>query len=262
MTDGWPRERRGTKARHAALVEAMIGSLGREFLRPQSVGDDTSIAFTRIDGDPNAALICFLPWRMPYPLARVSRIAPKNFLACYEMPNAIVSSEPELCVRALDAVVEDAMGVFAKTRLEPAQLLVVGLSIGTAVATVFANRIGARLCSIASADRGDLTLWESPASAQVKELAEAKGYRCADFTRALAGLHTIENLDNLAPGSRFVFGSRDELIPEPRRQGLISAVHRILPAAEVSYVDAGHFGTMSETVRRGLGAPAVHLART
>lgn len=240
----------------------MFQSVSRDFLCPPSVGDDTCTAFTRIDGESGASLICFLPWRMPYRLAQVSRIVPLNFLACYEMPRAIVSSEPELCVRAVDAVVEDAVDVFRRSRLAPAQLLVVGLSIGTAVATVLANRIGARLCSIASADRGDLTLWESPASAHVRKLAEAKGYRLADFTRALAGLHTVENLANLAPGSRFVFGLKDELIPEPRRQGLISAVHRVLPAAEVSYLDAGHFGTMSETVRRGLVEPAeVQLSR-
>lgn len=231
----------------------MFQSMGRDFLCPRSVGDDTCTAFARIDGDPASSLICFLPWRMPYRLAHVARIVPRNFLACYEMPRAIVSSEPDLCVRALDALVEDAMRVFDRARLDPAQLLVVGLSIGTAVATVLANRIGARLCSIASADRGDLTLWESPASTQVRKLAEAKGYRLSDFTRALTGLHTVENLANLAPGSRFVFGLKDELIPEPRRQGLISAVHDVLPAAEVSYVDAGHFGTMSETVGRGLG---------
>lgn len=233
----------------------MFQSVGRDFLCPRSVGDDTCTAFARIDGDPDSSLMCFLPWRMPYRLAQVSRIVPREFLACYEMPRAIVSSEPELCVRAVDAVVEDAMRVFDRRRIEPARILVVGLSIGTAVATVLANRIGARLCSIASADRGDLTLWESPASAQVKKLAEAKGYRLSDFTRALAGLHTVENLANLAPGSRFVFGLKDELIPEPRRQGLISAVHRVLPTAEVSYIDAGHFGTMSETVGRGLGEP-------
>jgi hypothetical protein len=218
----------------------------------RSVGDDTSTGFLRVDGDPRSAIICCLPWRMPYRLALASRLVPRNFLACYEMPRAIVSSEPELCVRAVHAVVDDAMRVFARSRLEPAQLLVVGLSIGNATATVLANRIGARLCSIASADRGDLTLWESPASAQVKELAEAKGYRLADFTRALVGLHTVENLSNLAPGSRFVFGSKDELIPQPRREGLILAVNRVLPTAEVTYLETGHLGTMSETVRRGL----------
>jgi hypothetical protein len=240
----------------------MLYSLGQDLFRAKSVGDDTSTEFTRIDGDPEGNIICCLPWRMPYKLAMASRFVPGRFLACYEMPRAIVSSEPEVCVRAVEAVVDDAMRVFARSRLAPSQLFVVGLSIGNAVATVLANRIGARLCSIASADRGDLTLWESPASRQVKQLAESKGYKLDDFTQALTGLHTIENLENLAPGSRFVISMKDELIPQARREGLIKAVHRILPAADVSYVDAGHFGTMSETVRRGLEEPAeVQLAR-
>lgn len=233
----------------------MLYSLGQDLFRERSIGDDTSTEFLRIDGDPRSAVICCLPWRMPYRLALATRLVPRDFLACYEMPRAIVSSEPELCVRAVEAVVDNAVRVFRRSQLEPSQLLVVGLSIGNAVATVLANRIGARLCSIASADRGDLTLWESPASRHIKERAEAKGYQLGDFTRALTGLHTVENLKNLAPGSRFVIALKDELIPEARREGLIAAVHRDLPAAEVTYVDSGHFGTMIETVRRGLGEP-------
>lgn len=245
----------------AAFFEAMLDSLGLNILRQRSVGDDTCTGFQRIDGDQHSATICCLPWRMPYQLAKVSRLVPRDFLACYEMPRAIVSSEPELCVRAVNTVVDDATSLIARKRLSPEQVLVVGLSIGNAVATVLANRIGARLCSIASADRGDLTLWESPASLLVKELAESKGYKLGDFTSALAGLHTVENLENLAPGSRFVFGHKDELIPEARRQGLIAAVRRQLPEAAISHLEAGHFGTMSETVRRGFDIrPDLQLA--
>lgn len=233
----------------------MLQSLGRDFLCPRSVGDDTSTAFTRIDGDAQAAIICCLPWRMPYRLAIASRLVPRSFIACYEMPRAIVSSEPDLCIRAVNTVVEDAERVFVRSRLRPEQLLVIGLSIGNAVATMLANRLGARLCSIASADRGDLTLWESPASAQVKELAERKGYRLSDFTRVMHGFHTVENLSNLAPGSRFVFGSKDELIPEARREGLLAAVRQELPTADITHIDAGHFGTMSEMLRRGFEEP-------
>lgn len=239
----------------------MLYSLGQDLFRARFIGDDTSTEYRRIDGDPEATVICFLPWLMPYRLALATRLVPRGFLACYEMPRAIVSSEPELCIRALEAVVADATEVFRRSGLTPAQLLVVGLSIGNAAATLFANRIGARLCSIASADRGDLTLWESPASQQIRERAEAKGYRLADFSRAMAGLHTVENLANLAPGSRFVVGLKDEFVPEARRNGLVAAVHRVLPAAEITYVDAGHIGTMSEAVRRGLEPPAVYLAR-
>jgi len=218
------------------------------------------MVFQRVAGDPRATTMCFLPWRMPYKLALASRFVPPSFLACYEMPRAIVSSEPELCVRAVEIVVDDAMRVFELRRLAPADLLVVGLSIGNAVATRFANRIGARLCSIASADRGDLTLWESPASAAIKGLAEAKGYRLADFTSALAGLHTVENLDRLAAGSRFVIGTRDELIPEARRNGLVAAVHRHRHDAEVVYLEKSHFGTMSEALRHGFGEPETYLS--
>lgn len=240
----------------------MLFSLGQEQFFERSLGDDTSTDFQRIDGDQHATTLCFLPWRMPYRLATGMRVVPRSFLACYEMPRAIVSSEPELCVQAVESVAADAVRAVRRARLDGTRVLVVGLSIGNAVATVLANRIGARLCSIASADRGDLTLWESPASRQIRERAEAKGYRLSDFARALRGLHTIENLANLAPGSRFIVGLKDELIPEARRDGLVSAVRRTLPAADVSYVDSGHFGTMIETMRRGLCEPReVQLAR-
>lgn len=223
-------------------------------LRERSVGDEFT-AFLRIEGDPGSATIVFLPWCMPYRLAMARRIVPENYLACYEMPRAIVSSEPELCIRALHAVVDDATRSFERSRLTPDQLLVVGLSIGNAAATMFANRIGARLCSVASADRGDLTLWESPASRHVKAHAEEKGYRVDDFTRALDGHHTIDHLDNLAPGSRFVIGLQDELLPEARREGLVAAVKKRVPGAEIIRINSTHFGTMRETIRRGLCKP-------
>lgn len=214
-------------------------------------GDDTSTEFVRVDGDQHAATIVCLPWQMPYRLAKAARIVPKPFLACYEMPRAIVSSEPELCIRALNGVIEDATQVAVRAKIPPRELLVVGLSIGNAAATLLANKLGARLCSIASADRGDLTLWESPAARHVKERAEAKGYRLSDFTQSLQGMHTVDNLANLAPGSRFVVGLRDEFLPKARREGLVRAVQRVLPSAEVSYVDRGHIGTMTEALRRG-----------
>lgn len=193
---------------------------------------------------------------MPFRLAQATRLVPQNFFACYEMPRAIVSSEPELCLRALDAVVNDASDLIARSRIDRSRILVVGLSIGNAAATMLANRLGARLISIASADRGDLTLWESPASRSIRERAETKGYRLQDFTQALEGRHTIDNLANLAPDSRFVIGLKDEFLPKPRREGLVAAVRSILPASEVSYVDAGgHIGTMIEAMKQGLCEP-------
>ncbi len=229
----------------------MLDTVGQDALWERFAGDDTSTEFVRVDGDQHAATIVCLPWQMPYRLAKAARIVPKPFLACYEMPRAIVSSEPELCIRALNGVIEDATQVAVRAKIPPRELLVVGLSIGNAAATLLANKLGARLCSIASADRGDLTLWESPAARHVKERAEAKGYRLSDFTQSLQGMHTVDNLANLAPGSRFVVGLRDEFLPKARREGLVRAVQRVMPSAEVSYVDRGHIGTMTEALRRG-----------
>jgi pimeloyl-ACP methyl ester carboxylesterase len=234
----------------------MLYSLGQGLLLERSVGDDTSTEFVRIDGDQHATTIVCLPWQMPYRLAVGTRLVPRPFLACYEMPRAIVSSEPELCIRSLDGVVRDARDLIARARLNPRDMLVVGLSIGNGAATMLANSIGARLCSIASADRGDLTLWESPAARHIRERAETKGYRLGDFTRALAGWHTIDNLADLGSGSRFVVGSKDEFLPRPRREGLVAAVHRVLPDADVSYFDSSHIGTMMEAMRRRVYDPA------
>jgi len=229
----------------------MLYSLGQRLLNDRLVGDDTSTGFVRVDGDPRSNTVCCLPWCMPFRLAVATGLVPQSYLACYEMPRAIVSSEPELCVHALEAVAGDAMRLLDRSGLRGSEVQVVGLSIGNAAATVLANRIGARLISVASADRGDLTLWQSPASRHIRKRAEEKGYGLADFTRTLKGVHTVDNLANLAPGSRFVVGLRDEFLPAPRREGLVSAVRRILPAAEITYIDAGHIGTMVEAMRTG-----------
>lgn len=232
----------------------MLNGLGHVLLRGGLVGDDMSTKFRRVDGNPHSRIICFLPWCMPYRLAKTVGLVPCDYLACYEMPGAIVSSEPALCIQALRAVADDALLVLHRARLSPDEILVVGLSIGNAVATYFANSIGARLCSIASADRGDLTLWESPASRHIKQRAEDKGYKLEDFTEAIRGYHSIDNLSNLASGSRFIIGTRDEFVPEPRRNGLIAAVRRELPNSEIVFLEETHIGTMAAALRQGIAS--------
>lgn len=191
---------------------------------------------------------------MPYRLAHGMGLVPRDFLVCYEMPGAIVSSEPELCIKALRLLAEDAEATVRRAEIDPRHLVVVGMSMGTAVATYFANRMGARLWSIASADRGDLMLWESPAARVIKDRASDKGYGLSDFTHASQGYHPIENLSNLAPGSRFVIGLRDEAVPAPRREGLVSGVRRELSHAEIAFHDAGHIQTLVASVRGGMPA--------
>ena len=232
----------------------MLESLGQALLRGTAAVDDGSLAYHRADGDPRSRTICFLPWRMPYRLAVVLGLVPRDYLACYEMPSAIVSSEPKLCIEAMMRVTQDAEALVRRSGHPPASMVIIGLSIGSAAATYVANVLGARLLSISSADRGDLTLWESPATRHVRQFAEEKGYRLEHFSEALEGYHTIENLSNIAPASAFVFGKRDELIPEARRDGLASAVRLIRPEASITLRDASHIGTMVETLRDSVAA--------
>src|SRR5206468_9948454 len=108
--------------------------------------------------------------------------------AGYEMPSAIVSSEPERCVQAMLALVQDAERLLADRGVAE-DALIVGLSIGSYPATYLANRIGARLCSVASADRADVAIWESPATCIIKRRAVHKGYQLSHYSDALCGTH-------------------------------------------------------------------------
>ena len=175
-------------------------------------------------------------------------VVPKDFLACYEMPGAIVSSEPDLCIAALKRLVEDAKEVTTRARIGTAQLLVLGWSMGSGPATYFANSTRAKLRSIASADRGDLLLWETRSCATSKSARSGKGYRLEDFSAASGGYHPAENLTNLRPGSKFVISLRDEFVPQARRRGLVKAVRQHAPGAEIAYYDGGHVKTIVASV--------------
>ena len=173
--------------------------------------DDRTLAFRRIDGSPASNVIYFLPWFTPFWFARRAGFAPLDFLAAYEMPPAIVSSEPAFCVQAMRGLVQDAERLLQKRRIKTEDAVIVGLSVGTYPATYLANRIGARLCSVASADRADLAIWESPATRVVKHRALKKGFRLAHYSEFLQGSHPAQNLTGIAPNSVFVVGQRDPI---------------------------------------------------
>jgi len=224
-------------------------------LRRGIPADDRTLAFRRIDGDQNSNVIYFLPWHTPFAFARHAGFAPLNFLACYEMPNAIVSSEPELCVQAMRGLVHDAERLIANLGVTK-DALIVGLSVGSYPATYLANRIGARLCSVASADRGDLAIWESPATCIIKRRAVHKGYELAHYSDALLGTHPAENLAGIAAGSVFVMGERDPYVPSRCKAGLLRAIETHAPEAQIVRLKAGHFKTLmasSRYQRRMLG---------
>ncbi len=238
------REKLGTKAIHCEFRLRYVGPSRPLALTSGIPPDDCTLTFRRIDGNPNSKVIYFLPWHTPHYVARHIGLTPLEFLACYEMPPASVSSIPELSARAMRGLVEDAEALLADRKIYGPDVLVVGLSLGTYPATVLANRIGARLCAVAPADRADLMLWESPAARLIKRRAVQRGLRLAHFVKAMRGWHPAHNLSGIAPDSVFVMGERDPFIPPRRSAGLLQAIERVVPKARVFKVAAGHVKTM------------------
>ncbi len=194
-------------------------------------------------------MIYFLPWHTPFAFARRAGFLPLDFLACYEMPSAIISSQPDLCAQSLRDLVEDAERRLGAAGIRPQHALIVGLSIGSFPATFLANRTGARLCSVASADRADLALWQSPATHSIKSRALQAGIGLADYAAALFGVHPAHNLATIGQDSVFLLGRRDPFIPAERRAGLLQAIAASRPDAHVVTLDAGHFKTLVSSGR-------------
>jgi hypothetical protein len=206
--------------------------------------DDRTLAFRRVLGNPESRIIYFLPWHTPFAFARQAGFAPLDFLACYEMPPGIVSSDPEVSVAAMHALVADAEELLAGCGASPEHTTVIGLSVGNYPATYLANRIGARLCSVAPADRADLMIWQSPAARLVKRRAVQRGVRLSHYSRAMLGCHPVCNLRNIAPNSVFVIGQRDPFVPARRTANLLQALETHVPSAQVVRLDAGHVKTL------------------
>ena len=227
----------------------MFDLLDRLLLSRGTPADDRTLTFRRVDGNPASKVIYFLPWQTPFWFARRAGFVPLDFLACYEMPPAIVSSEPALCVRAMRALVDDAERLLGQRRIQVEDAIVVGLSVGTYPATFLANRVGARLCSVASADRADLAIWESPATRVVRHRALKKGFRLTHYSEFLQGSHPGQNLAGVAPNSVFVVGQHDPYIPPTCHTGLLQAIAAHVQGAQVVKLNAGHFKTLMASGR-------------
>src|SRR5882672_12270925 len=100
-------------------------------LRRGIPADDKTLTFRRIDGNPRSKVVYFLPWHTPFAFARHAGFTPLDFLACYEMPAAIVSSEPEFCVQAMLRLVTDAERLLIDQSISSKDAVIVGLSVGT-----------------------------------------------------------------------------------------------------------------------------------
>lgn len=227
----------------------MLDLLDLLLLRRGIPSDDQTLTFRRIDGHRRSKVMYFLPWHTPLSVARHFGFAPLDFLACYEMPPAIVSSTPEHSVEAMRRMVDDAEACLDQHGVRADGALIVGLSVGSYPATYLANRIGARLCAIATADRADLMLWQSPATRLVRRRCLQRGVDLSRCSRAMAGLHPVQNLAGIAADSMFIIGKRDPFIPPRRSRGLLRGVRRHAPEARVVMLDAGHVKTMVRSAR-------------
>jgi pimeloyl-ACP methyl ester carboxylesterase len=223
----------------------MFALLDRYLLRRPVGLDDWTLSSVRIDGSrPAIPIIYFLPWNTPFWLARRIGLICGDFTACYELAPALVSSEPTRSVAALKKVTDDAEALLDSLKLVGRSIGVVGYSLGTYPATYLANRLRARLYSVAPADRGDLMIWESPAARPVRERALAKGYGLEDYKQAMSGYNPIDNLQSLEAGSAFIVGSSDPFVPAQRSHALIDAVRRNCRTARILETGRGHVSTL------------------
>jgi pimeloyl-ACP methyl ester carboxylesterase len=223
----------------------MFTLIDRYLLRRPVSLDDSTVSAIRIDGQKTAVpTIYFLPWNTPYWLAKRLGLIRGPFTACYETAPALVSSEPVRSVLALKKIVADAEALLESLKITGTSVRIVGYSLGSYPATYLANRLQARLYSIAPADRGDLMIWQSPAARKIRERARAKGYRLEDYVEAMAGYNPVENLVGLAPSSTFVVGDCDPFVPAERSLALVEAVKRNCSTAKILKTTGGHVRTL------------------
>lgn len=189
-------------------------------------------------------VVCFLPWLLGYHQCREARLLPPNVLAAYEMPHGIVSPCPSTSIEALQLVVDDFLELMRERDLDPANLTLLGLSIGNFAATYIANLIGARLWAIAPGDRGEALIWTSSIAAGLRKQAEARGYSFSDFGAALREFNPINNLHNLKAGSTFVAGRFDSVVPYRSAMKVTAAARAHNPATRSIVLPLGHSGTL------------------
>lgn len=203
---------------------------------------DRADQFRRILGEDPDGAIYFLPWRTSFAMAlRFGLIGLQRWRLCYELPTSVVSPDPERCAASIRRVVADAIDQIGD-RPPP---VFIGFSMGSVPATLLAGRYRSRLWSFASADRGDLMIWQSPAAQTIRAAAEARGKALVDFSRALEGLHPIDWLDRIDTNSRFAVGAFDRFVPSSRRSALIRGATRTVPRANVVTEPLGHLGVMA-----------------
>src|SRR3954466_9751776 len=66
--------------------------------------------YERVDGNDHRGPIYFLPWNMDFETARwLGLIIGSKWQACYRLPRAMVSPDPELCASCIEAIEHDVL---------------------------------------------------------------------------------------------------------------------------------------------------------
>lgn len=206
--------------------------------------------FRRITGKNVNGAIYFLPWRTNFQTALTfGLVSLEDWWLCYELPTDVVAAEPRRCAAAIRSLIDDAASQIERHGLPT---VFVGLSMGSVPATFLAAQYRQRLWSFASADRGDLMIWQSPAAQHVRRQARRRGFGLSDFTVALEGLNPIDNIDRIATTSRFAVGSFDRYIPRRRRTELVRRATQRVPIENITFEPLGHLGVMALSSLRQL----------
>src|SRR3954465_4590849 len=159
--------------------------------------DDTR--YQRVDGGAPRGPIYFLPWNMDFKSAcRLGLVVGSNWQACYRLPDTMVDPEPARCSSCIEAIVQDVQRL-AERNGRPS--LLIGFSLGSVPATLMAGRFGSTVWSFASADRGELMIWSSPAARAIRREAERRGFGRDDFAAALGRYNPINWIDQDAAPS-------------------------------------------------------------
>ena len=151
-----------------------------------------------IDDKLEKSILIFLGWRKKYDenvFEKLYTFFPERKKVIYELPNTILSSDPETAASTYKAMTEHALDSAQKNNADT----VFGMSIGSTLALYVANRYSGiddiRLTlpgyKIAS------TVWEACVTKKVVKDAESAGYSKSDFGKKLSDYDPVNNISNI-----------------------------------------------------------------
>jgi hypothetical protein len=194
----------------------------------------------RMDGDPSASTLYFLPWGVSHAIGRSLGLVGADSRACYEMPTDLVSIDPHASVASLVPLLDDASDIISRTS-DP---VLVGLCLGNCPATLLARRHDASLISIATADRAERIIWESPAASQICQAIKKRGITQAQLGEMLAPLAPEEHIYHVHRPPWFISGRFDKIVPGRRTEPVIKRARERFGDVATSTLPLGHRMTL------------------